>query len=95
MDLTAAFVVYGCSFCHGYIGNVYGPAGYLMALLAVGFLQRIVLLGSANPLPHVIRLVECPNAYEVRRPLRVVLIPELDAGRLLWTRPDSHFGADE
>jgi len=65
-DLTAAFVVYGCTFCHGYIANVYGPAGHLMALLAVGLLQRTVLFGSANPLPHIIKLVECNNACDVR-----------------------------
>jgi len=65
-DLTAAFVVYGCSFGHGYIANVYGPAGHLVALLMIGLLQRIILCGSANPLPQIIKLVECSNACDVR-----------------------------
>jgi len=66
LDLTAAFVIYGCSFCHGYIANVYGPAGYLMALLMIGLIQRIILFGSANPLPHIVKLVECSNTCDVR-----------------------------
>ena len=65
LDLTAAFVIYGCSFCHGYIANVYGPAGHLVTLLTVGLIQRVVLCGSANPLPHIIKLVECSDACEV------------------------------
>jgi len=67
--MTAAFVIYGCSFGHGYIANVYGPAGYLMALIAIGLIQRVVLFGSGNPLPHVIKLIECPDARDVRTPI--------------------------
>jgi len=63
--MASAFVVYGCSFCHGYIANVYGVVGHLMVLTAVGIVQRIVLCGSANPLPHVMKLVECPNKCDV------------------------------
>ena len=74
-DLTAAFVVYGCTFCHGYIANVFGPPGHLIALIAVGILQRIVLCGSANPLPHIIKLVECPTACDVRTSPFVNLSP--------------------
>jgi len=65
-DITAAFVIYGCAFCHGYIANSYGPIGYLIALISVGVMQRVVLCGSANPLPHIIKLIECPNSCEVR-----------------------------
>ena len=64
--MSAAFVVYGCTFCHGYIANVYGPSGHLIALVAVGLLQRIILCGSANPLPHIAKLVECSNPCDVR-----------------------------
>ena len=66
LDMSAAFVAYGCSFCHGYIANVYGPPAYLVALISVGMLQRIVFFGSANPLPHVIKLVECSSPCDVR-----------------------------
>jgi len=65
MDLTAAFVIYGCSFGHGYIANVYGPAGYLMALITVGLIQRVALCGTGNPLPHIMKICECPDACVV------------------------------
>ena len=65
-DVTASFVIYGCTYAHGYIANVFGAPAHLMALIAVGILQRIILCGSANPLPHVIKLVECPNKCDVR-----------------------------
>lgn len=64
-DFIAAFVTYGCTIGHGYLGNVYGSMATLASQLIVGVGSLWLLIGSANPLPQVMTLVTCGNKQQV------------------------------